>query len=155
MKRFGTVTGAVRRTRAWQREGHQVVTTNGCFDLLHPGHIRVLEAAAKEGNRLVVLINTDKSVRRLKGSTRPVQTQEDRMTVLAALRCVDYVCCFDEPTPVAILERIRPDVHVKGGDYCQDDMPETETVIRHGGRIKLIPLVKGKSTSALVRQMKK
>ncbi len=150
----GTLTGAVRLCRALQRAGKKAVTTNGCFDILHPGHIRILEKSRSLGDALVVLVNSDASVRRLKGPSRPLQGENDRMTVLAALRCVDYVCMFDEDTPAPALARLRPDIHVKGGDYTLADLPEAEVVIRGGGKVAIVPLVRGKSTTSLITRMK-
>ncbi|MFC5380414.1 PfkB family carbohydrate kinase [Aquipuribacter nitratireducens] len=128
----------------------RVVATGGCFDVLHAGHLALLQAAAGMGDRLVVLVNSDDSVRRLKGPGRPVQAQEDRVRLLAALRCVDEVVVFDEDTPTEVLARLRPDVWVKGGDYDPDALPETPTVRERGGRVAVVPVVSGRSTTSIL-----
>jgi len=134
----------------WRAAGARVVFTNGCFDLLHPGHVALLEAAAREGDRLVVALNTDASVRRLKGESRPVQDEEARARVMGALRCVDLVVLFDEDTPYEAIAQLKPDVVVKGADYREDQVVGGDLVKSWGGRVALVPLVDGRSTSALV-----
>jgi D-beta-D-heptose 7-phosphate kinase / D-beta-D-heptose 1-phosphate adenosyltransferase len=129
-----------------------LVATGGCFDLLHAGHVRTLEAARALGDRLVVCLNSDDSVRRLKGEGRPLVPQEDRAAVLRALRCVDEVVIFDEDTPVGLLERLRPDVWAKGGDYEIADLPEAEVVARWGGRVELLPFLEGRSSTRLLQE---
>jgi D-beta-D-heptose 7-phosphate kinase / D-beta-D-heptose 1-phosphate adenosyltransferase len=138
-----------RRVRA---AGGTVVATGGCFDLLHPGHIATLQAARLLGDCLVVLINSDESVRRLKGLGRPLVRQEDRAAVVAALRCVDSVLVFDEDTPGTVLERLRPDVWAKGGDYAAAELPEAAVVERAGGRSVVLPYVNGRSTTRLIEE---
>jgi len=142
-----TVDQVVRRTRA---AGGTVVATGGCFDLLHAGHVATLEAARRLGDCLVVCVNSDDSVRRLKGANRPLVPQPDRVRVLAALGSVDAVTVFDEDTPLAVLDRIRPDVWVKGGDYTASALPETELLARWGGEVVVVPYLEGRSTSRLV-----
>ena len=137
----------IARTR---RSGGRVVATGGCFDLLHRGHVTLLERARELGDLLVVCLNSDASVRRAKGPERPVVAQHDRARVLTALAAVDAVVVFDEDTPAALLERIRPDIWVKGHDYVDRELPETVVVTRHGGRLVLLPLVDGYSTTRLV-----
>lgn len=134
----------------WRAAGARVVFTNGCFDLLHPGHVSLLEAAAREGDRLVVALNTDASVRRLKGPSRPVQDEAARARVMGALRCVDLVVLFDEDTPLRTIETLLPDVLVKGADYREDQVVGADVVKANGGRVALVDLVAGRSTSALV-----
>jgi D-beta-D-heptose 7-phosphate kinase / D-beta-D-heptose 1-phosphate adenosyltransferase len=129
-----------------------LVATGGCFDLLHAGHVRTLEAARALGDHLVVCLNSDESVRRLKGAERPLVPQEDRAAVLRALRCVDEVVIFDEDTPVGLLERLRPDVWAKGGDYDVADLPEAEVVARWGGRVELLPFLEGRSSTRLLQE---
>jgi D-beta-D-heptose 7-phosphate kinase/D-beta-D-heptose 1-phosphate adenosyltransferase len=136
-----------------RERGGTVVATGGCFDLLHPGHVRTLEAARALGDCLVVCLNSDASVRRLKGEGRPVVGEEDRVAVLRALRCVDEVVVFDEGTPVTLLQRLRPDVWVKGGDYAPEDLPEAEVVASWGGRIALVPFLEGRSSTHLLREV--
>jgi D-beta-D-heptose 7-phosphate kinase / D-beta-D-heptose 1-phosphate adenosyltransferase len=132
--------------------GGTVVATGGCFDLLHPGHIRTLEAARALGDCLVVCLNSDASVRRLKGAGRPVVNQDDRVAVLRALRCVDAVLVFEEDTPVQALERLRPDVWAKGGDYAGRDLPEAAVLERWGGQAVVLPFVDGKSSTRLIEE---
>ncbi len=139
----------VARTRA---AGGTVVATGGCFDLLHTGHVRTLEAARELGDCLVVLLNSDASVQRLKGPARPVVGEQDRAAVLRALRCVDAVVVFEQDTPAAALERLRPDLWVKGGDYAVEDLPEAEVVASWNGRIILLPYLDGRSTTKLIQE---
>ena len=133
-------------------EGRQLVVTNGCFDLLHAGHVTYLEAARNLGDLLLVGLNGDDSVRVLKGPLRPLNPASDRALVLAALECVDAVCVFPEPRADRFLGLALPEVYVKGGDYTLEtlDPDERRVVEDHGGRIVIIPLVPGKSTSALL-----
>ncbi|MGK8489676.1 D-glycero-beta-D-manno-heptose 1-phosphate adenylyltransferase [Nocardia asiatica] len=130
--------------------GGRLVATGGCFDLLHPGHVALLRQARAMGDALVVCLNSDASVRRLKGPRRPIVTAEDRARLLTALASVDAVVEFDESTPSALLDRLRPDVWVKGGDYSGAHLPEAEVVRGYGGEIALVPMVPGYSTSQLV-----
>lgn len=141
------------RRELHDRSSKTIVTTNGCFDVLHVGHLRLLRAAKTAGDVLVVAVNDDDSVSRLKGRGRPLVPLNDRMELLAALEPVDYVVPFSEDTPEAILEAIRPDVHVKGGDYSEEDLPEASVVRAHGGRIEIVPLVQGRSTSGLLGRL--
>lgn len=135
------------RTR---RAGGRVVATGGCFDLLHRGHVTLLQQARALGDLLVVCLNSDASVRRAKGPSRPVVAEQDRARVLSALAAVDAVVLFDEDTPATVLERIRPDIWVKGADYTDRELPEAEVVTRHGGRVQFLPVVAGYSTTRLV-----
>jgi D-beta-D-heptose 7-phosphate kinase / D-beta-D-heptose 1-phosphate adenosyltransferase len=132
--------------------GGTVVATGGCFDLLHPGHIRTLEAARALGDCLIVCLNSDASVRRLKGAGRPVVNEDDRAAVLRALRCVDGVLVFDEDTPAEALERLRPHVWAKGGDYVGRDLPEAAALERWGGEAVVLPFVDGKSSTRLIEE---
>jgi D-beta-D-heptose 7-phosphate kinase / D-beta-D-heptose 1-phosphate adenosyltransferase len=143
----GAAAGGVEAVR---RRGGRLVATGGCFDLLHTGHVRLLHEARQLGDALVVLLNSDASVRALKGPTRPVMAAQDRARVLSALECVDEVIIFDEHSPETALERLRPDVWVKGGDYTEADLPEAEVVRRHGGEVVLLPTVAGYSSSNLI-----
>ena len=126
---------------------------NGAFDLLHVGHIRYLDAARRQADRLIVAVNDDESVRRSKGPSRPVMTARDRAEIVAALRPVDYVIIFAEPTVTALLELLRPDVHCKGTDYTAATVPERETVLAYGGRIAIVGDPKDHSTSAMVEKL--
>ncbi|OZB48623.1 MAG: cytidyltransferase [Cellulomonas sp. 14-74-6] len=143
----------VRQTAAALRAGGRtLVATGGCFDIVHAGHVATLQAARRLGDALVVLMNSDDSVRRLKGAGRPVVTAADRARVLAALDCVDAVLVFDEDDPRAALDHLRPDVWVKGGDYDERLLPEADVVQRHGGRIVLLPYLDGRSTTSILRR---
>jgi D-beta-D-heptose 7-phosphate kinase/D-beta-D-heptose 1-phosphate adenosyltransferase len=132
--------------------GGTVVATGGCFDLLHPGHLRTLEAARALGDCLVVCLNSDASVRRLKGPGRPVNGQDDRARLLLGLRCVDAVVVFDQDTPEATLRTIRPHVFVKGGDYAGVELPEAAVLASWGGRAFVLPLVAGHSTTRMIER---
>ncbi len=134
--------------------GKRIVFTNGCFDLLHAGHVRYLEAARALGDCLVLGLNSDASVRRLKGPGRPVNPACDRAEVVGALRAVDYVTIFDEPTAEALAALVRPDVYVKGGDYTPETLPEAKVVERFGGRVEFIRLVEGRSTTGVIGKIK-
>lgn len=131
-----------------------VVFTNGVFDLVHPGHIEVLDAARREGNALVVGINSDASVRRLKGPTRPVRTAAERAMVLAGMEAVDAVVIFDEDTPASLVEALQPDVIVKGGDYAPETIVGADTVTARGGRVVVVPLVSGQSTTSIIEKLR-
>ncbi|MGC4804752.1 D-glycero-beta-D-manno-heptose 1-phosphate adenylyltransferase [Micromonospora sp. DT233] len=140
---------------AAQREaGRSVVFTNGCFDVLHPGHVRYLEQARALGDLLVVAVNSDGSVRRLKGPDRPVNPVEDRVTLLAALACVDHVVIFEEDSPAGLIEAVRPDVYVKGGDYPPELVPEAPLVRRLGGQVRTLGYVPDRSTSAIIDRIR-
>ncbi len=138
------------RAGAWRSSGQRVVFTNGCFDILHIGHIRLLEEARRKGDRLIVGLNTDDSVRRLKGPLRPIVPERERAQVLAALSAVDAVVLFGESTPLKLVKAIRPDVLVKGGDYSEEEVVGAREVRSWGGRVELIPLVAGVSTTRLI-----
>ncbi len=139
---------------AAKRNGRRVVFTNGCFDLLHPGHIRCLEQARSLGDALVVAINSDASVRRIKGASRPILPQEERAELLAALASVDYVTIFDDGTPRELIARLLPDVLAKGGDWRPDEIVGREEVEAAGGRVVSLPLEPGYSTSALLERIR-
>ncbi len=137
----------------WRDQGQKIVFTNGCFDLLHAGHVTYLEAAKKTGDKLILGLNTDRSVSALKGPTRPVVHEGDRARVLAALASVDAVILFDEDTPLALIDLVRPDVIVKGDDYTEDQVVGGKEVKSWGGSVKLIPLVQGRSTSNIIKKL--
>jgi rfaE bifunctional protein nucleotidyltransferase chain/domain len=139
----------------WHHLGHAVVFTNGVFDLLHEGHLHSLGQAAREGNHLVVGINSDASVQRLKGPDRPIQSQTTRAKILAALLLVDVVIVFDEDTPADLIALLQPDVLVKGGDYTVEQIAGAEGVLNRGGRVVITPLIEGFSTTASIRRIKK
>ena len=136
-------------------ENKKTVFTNGCFDILHVGHVRYLSESKRCGDILIVGLNSDNSVKRLKGESRPVNNQNDRAEVLAALEVVDYVTIFEEDTPEILLGKIKPDVYTKGADYTLDTLPEAHVVMNNGGRVEFINLVKGKSTTNLINSIKK
>ncbi len=138
---------------AWKANKQKIVFTNGCFDLLHAGHVTYLEAAKKTGDKLILGLNTDRSVSALKGPTRPVVHEGDRARVLAALESVDAVILFDEDTPLALIDAIRPDVIVKGDDYTEEQVVGGKEVKAYGGAVKLIPLVLGRSTSNIIKKL--
>lgn len=145
---------AVALCRQAQAQGKKVVFTNGCFDLLHAGHVRYLEAAKALGDCLVVGLNSDASVRRLKGEGRPLNPQEDRAEVLAGLAAVDVVVVFEEDTPAELIAEVLPDVLVKGADWPEDKIVGAEVVKARGGKVVRIPLLEGRSTSALLRAIR-
>ena len=136
-----------------RRAGRTVAFANGCFDLLHVGHVRYLAAAAQEADQLIVAINDDASVRALKGEGRPILTAADRAELVAALRFVDYVVVFPEPTVGPLLEALRPDVHCKGTDYTLDSVPERDVVRGYGGRIAIVGDAKDHSTRDLLARI--
>lgn len=133
-----------------KKHGKTVVTTNGCFDILHVGHVRYMKQTKALGDVLVVCMNSDDSVKRLKGPSRPVNSENDRAEVLASLECVDYVVIFDEDTPVNFLSQIKPDIHTKGGDYDINSLPEAKVIMENGGRVEFISFVEGKSTTNII-----
>ena len=138
---------------AWKADGLVVVFTNGCFDLFHAGHARYLARAKALGDRLVVALNSDASLRRLKGPGRPLMPEADRVEVLAALACVDRVAIFDQDTPLELVGLLVPHVLVKGEDYADREVVGRDVVEAAGGRVELIPLVEGRSTSELIRRI--
>jgi rfaE bifunctional protein nucleotidyltransferase chain/domain len=134
-------------------QGKRIVTTNGCFDLLHIGHIRILKAARELGDILVVGLNSDASVRKLKGDSRPITPEHERAEILSSLNFVDYVTVFTEDTPVEFLHLVKPAIHVKGSDYRPSDLAETPVVEQYGGKVQIRELVPNHSTSAIVSRM--
>lgn len=142
-----------RQLHRWRVKGERVVFTNGCFDLLHPGHVNYLERARSLGNRLVIGLNTDASVARLKPG-RPIVHEQARGAVLAGLACVDALCLFDEDTPLALIEFVKPDVLVKGADYALEDIVGAPFVHSYGGQVQTLPFLEGYSTSAIVQKIK-
>ncbi len=149
-----TLDEAILRFGRQKRNGQRVVFTNGCFDLLHPGHIASLEQARALGDALIVGINSDASVHDLKGAGRPVLPERERAEILAALECVDAVVIFGEPTPREVIARLLPDILVKGGDWPGDQIVGREEVEAAGGRVVSIPVVPGYSTSAILRKIR-
>ena len=135
-----------------QRKDQLVVFTNGCFDLLHVGHVRYLQEAKALGSILVVALNTDQSVQKLKGPNRPVQSEADRAEIMAALGCVDFVVLFGEETPLKVIQELKPDILVKGGDYKIQDIVGSELVMSYGGKVQSLQFYQGKSTTGLINK---
>ena len=142
------------RVKSWRVNQELVVFTNGCFDILHPGHIDCLEKARAMGNRLIVGVNSDASVSRLKGPSRPIQDEHARASVLAALEFVDGVVIFEEDTPLNLIVNIMPDVLVKGGDYSIETIVGHKEVLAHGGKVETIPFLEGHSTTKIVERIR-
>ena len=149
------VAGLAVQSDLLRAQGRRLVFTNGCFDLLHVGHVRYLQAARRRGDALVVAVNGDESVRALKGPTRPINSEADRAEVLAGLECVDFVVLFHTPRVDSVIREVRPSVYVKGGDYTLDTLDPAERAALEdvGARIEIVGLVPGKSTTALVQRM--
>ncbi len=143
-----------RECNVWRATGKKIVFTNGCFDILHHGHLDLMAKAADLGNILIVGINTDASVQRLKGNDRPITNEQDRAFQVASLLCADAVCLFDEDTPEALIKLITPDVLVKGGDYTIDKIVGADFVQANGGSVAIIPFVAGYSTTSLLERIK-
>jgi len=143
-----------RECNVWRATQKKIIFTNGCFDILHHGHFDLIAQAADLGNILVVGANTDASVQRLKGPERPLTKEQDRALQLASLLCVDAVCLFDEDTPKELIELLKPDVLVKGGDYTIDKIVGADIVTSYGGKVEIVPFVAGYSTSSLIQRIK-
>ncbi len=135
------------------RKNQKVVFTKGCFDILHVGHIRYLQQARALGDLLIVAVNTDASVRKLKGEKRPVQNEKDRAEIIAALECVSFVTLFSEDTPEVLIHTVRPDILVKGGDWKEDQIVGSKFVKSYGGSVKSLPFVEGKSTTNILKKI--
>lgn len=136
------------------RKGKTIVTTNGCFDILHVGHVRYLQKSKSFADYLLVLLNSDKSVKSIKGEGRPINNENDRAEILSALRCVDYVVLFDEDSPVNLLDEIKPDVYTKGADYTMETLPEADIMRKNNTKVEFIDFVKGKSTTGIIDKVK-
>jgi rfaE bifunctional protein nucleotidyltransferase chain/domain len=144
-----------RQAIIWRNSNQKIVFTNGCFDLLHTGHLDYLAKAASLGNRLIVGLNSDASVKRLKGPERPVNTEDDRALALASLLVVDAVCVFEEDTPLELIQAIRPEVLAKGGDYTPETVIGSTFIAQYGGNTAIIPFVAGYSTTELIGKIRK
>lgn len=142
-----------QRVAERQKRGERVVFTNGVFDLLHVGHLRYLTEARALGDALLIAVNTDSSVKSFKGDLRPIVPQDERLEMLDGLRAVDYVTLFDTRTPVPLIERVRPAVYVKGGDYTEDQLPEADVVRGYGGEVKILSLVQGRSSTNIIAKV--
>src|SRR5574344_830942 len=136
------------------KSGKTVVATNGCFDILHVGHVRYLEKTKSFADYSIVLLNSDKSVKSIKGPTRPINNENDRAEILSALRCVDYVVLFDEDSPKNLLDEMKPDVYTKGADYTMETLPEADIMRKNGTRVEFIKFVEGKSTTKTIEKMR-
>lgn len=145
----------VEKTKKWKKETKKIVFTNGVFDLLHKGHIFSLTQAAKEGDVLVIGLNSDSSVKRLKGDSRPINDQDARALLLAALAMIDAIVIFDDDTPLKLINSILPDVLVKGGDYTIEEIAGAKEVIANGGKIVINPILDGFSTTAIIKAISK
>jgi D-beta-D-heptose 7-phosphate kinase / D-beta-D-heptose 1-phosphate adenosyltransferase len=152
-RKVASLEEAIEQVAAWHRHGLKVGFANGCFDLIHPGHVRLLEQARAACDRLVVALNTDASVRRLKGPGRPVQNETARATVMASMAACDMVTLFDEDTPAELIRAILPDVLVKGADYTVDQVVGADIVRANGGKVLLVGLQPGHSTTATIRRI--
>ena len=144
-----------KECNVWRATQKKIVFTNGCFDILHHGHLDLLARAASLGDILILGLNTDSSVRLLKGQERPVTNEEDRAFQIASLLCVDAVCLFDEPTPDALIKIIKPNVLVKGGDYTIATIVGADFVLSYGGSVEIIPFVSGYSTTSIIERIRK
>ncbi len=149
-----TRTEAQKAVEGWHQSGYEVVFTNGCFDILHAGHIKCLRSARNLGDRLVVAVNSDASVSKLKGEKKPINKLEDRMTLLEALEFVDLVVSFEEETPAELIQHLKPDILVKGDEYSPENIAGAADVMEWGGEVKTIPMVEGYSTSEMIRRIK-
>ncbi len=136
------------------KSGKSVVATNGCFDILHVGHVRYLQKTKSFADYCIVLLNSDKSVKSIKGPSRPINNENDRAEILCALSCVDYVVLFDEDSPRNLLDEIKPDVYTKGADYSMDTLPEADIMRKNGTKVEFIEFIEGKSTTSTIEKMK-
>ncbi|MBI66672.1 MAG: D-glycero-beta-D-manno-heptose 1-phosphate adenylyltransferase [Candidatus Marinimicrobia bacterium] len=146
---------AITQSNKWKSSGNKIVFTNGCYDLIHSGHIDLLSNSKSKGDKLIVGLNSDRSVKKLKGNDRPIQNFDDRAIILDAINSVDMVVGFDDDTPDKIIKELLPNILVKGGDYSIDNVVGADTVISHGGSVEIIDLIPDKSTSSLIDQILK
>ncbi len=153
-KKIVDIKQAQRMIASWRIVGQKIVFTNGCFDILHAGHVMSLAGAASFGDRLIVGLNSDASVRRLKAAGRPVQNENDRALLLAVMHLVDMVIVFEEDTPENLIKSINPDVMVKGGDYKVADIAGAEWVLEHGGKVELIPYLDNSSSTKIIKKIR-
>ena len=136
-----------------KKNNKKIVFTNGCFDILHLGHAKYLKESSKYGDILIVGVNSDSSVKKLKGETRPINSERDRAELLCELACVDYVIIFNEDTPENLINEIKPDIYTKGADYTLNTLPESQSVIKNGGKVEFIQLVSGKSSTNIIKKI--
>ncbi len=150
LSKIMTLESMLKQRQKLKQDASTLVFTNGCFDILHPGHTQYLAFARNQGDALVVGLNSDDSIRRLKGPKRPLLDETERAQILAALDCIDYLAIFDEDTPLELLQQVRPQILVKGGDYLPEEVVGKELVESYGGRVELIQFVDGKSTTNII-----
>ena len=143
----------IKIVRKGQAEGKTFVVTNGCFDILHVGHVRYLEKTKTFADNLIIMLNSDKSVKSIKGEGRPINCEADRAEILSSLRCVDYVVLFDEKSPAVLLDNIKPDVYTKGADYTLETLPERDIVLKNNIKVEFIDFVAGKSTTNVIKKI--
>ena len=148
-----SLTDAQTQITLWQQEGLNVVFTNGCFDILHAGHVTYLEEAKTYGDKLIIGLNSDRSVRSIKGGKRPIIGEQDRALLLSGLEAVDMVVLFDEDTPIDLLKTLKPNLQVKGGDYRKEDLPEYPIIKEYGGDVKILSFKPGCSTSGIIEKI--
>lgn len=139
--------------KSLKEQGKTIVTTNGCFDILHVGHVRYLQKTKTFADKMIVCLNSDISVKKIKGPDRPINNENDRAEILCALECVDYVVLFDESSPEQLLGEIKPDVHTKGADYTLETLPEAKIILANGGKVEFISFVEGKSTTNVIKKI--
>ncbi len=145
----------VKLAKNLKKQNKKIVFTNGCFDILHVGHVEYLKKSACFGDVLIVGLNSDSSVKKLKGENRPINSENDRAAVLAELKSVDYVCIFNEDTPEKLIDEIKPDIYTKGADYTLETLKEKDVILKNGIRVEFIEFVKGKSTTNTIKAIKK
>ena len=145
----------IKIVREGQGEGKTFVVTNGCFDILHVGHVRYLKKTKEFADKLIVMLNSDSSVKSIKGPERPINCEEDRAEILSSLSCVDYVVLFDEKSPAKLLEEIKPDIYTKGADYTLETLPERDIVLKNNIKVEFIDFVEGKSTTNVINKISK
>jgi len=153
MKKVVTKSEIIYIVKSLQAKGKTFAATNGCFDILHAGHVRYLQKTKSLADYCVVMLNSDSSVTRIKGSGRPVNNQDDRAEVLSALSCVDYVVLFEENSPAALLAAMKPDIYTKGADYTLETLPERDIVEKYGIKVEFIDFVEGKSTTNIINKI--
>ena len=145
----------IKIVREGQGEGKTFVVTNGCFDILHVGHVRYLKKTKEFADKLIVMLNSDSSVKSIKGPERPINCEEDRAEILSSLSCVDYVVLFDEKSPAKLLEEIKPDIYTKGADYTLETLPERDIVLKNNIKVEFIDFVDGRSTTNVINKISK
>lgn len=153
MKKLVSKNEIVEIVKTGHQQGKSFVVTNGCFDILHVGHVRYLQKTKEFADYLIVMLNSDSSVKALKGEGRPINNESDRAEILSALSCVDYVVLFDEKSPAELLGKIKPDVYTKGADYTLETLPERDVVLKNNIRVEFIEFVQGKSTTNVIKKI--